>query len=162
MCSSSKARRGTWLKVQVPVRPNGTTGYVRAADVGIYQHDWFIRVSLTARRLTVYKAGTVWMDRPIAIGSAKYPTPTGRYFLRELARPSNPRGAYGPYAYGVSAYSNVLQKFGRGDGQIGVHGTNRPDQLGKNVSHGCIRVDNASIIKLAKTLPQGVPLLIEA
>lgn len=153
---------GAWLRVQVPMRPNEGTGYVKAAEVTTYQHDWSIRVKLSARTLTVYKANTVFMHERVAIGQPKYPTPVGRYFIRELARPSNPRGAYGPWAYGLSAYSNVLTRFGRGDGQIGVHGTNRPDLLGSAVSHGCVRMTNASITKLAHTLPQGVPIIIEA
>ena len=156
------ASEGDWYKVELPMRPNGRTGYVKAADVQLYQHDYAIHVSLGGHTMVVYKAGKEIMRETVAVGSAKYPTPVGSYFLRELARPGNPRGAYGPYAFGLSAYSNVLQKFGRGDGQIGVHGTNAPGQLGQSVSHGCIRVRNAAIILLAKTLPQGVPIDIAA
>lgn len=156
------AREGDWYKVELPMRPNGRTGYVKAADVQLYQHDYAIHVSLGGHTMVVYKAGKEIMRETVAVGSAKYPTPVGSYFLRELARPGNPRGAYGPYAFGLSAYSNVLQKFGRGDGQIGVHGTNAPGQLGLSVSHGCIRVRNAAIVLLAKTLPQGVPIDIAA
>jgi hypothetical protein len=156
------AREGDWYRVELPMRPNGRIGYVRAADVALYQHDYAIHVSLSAHTMVVYKAGKEIMRETVAVGSAKYPTPVGSYYLRELARPSNPKGAYGPFAFGVSAYSNVLQSFGRGDGQIGVHGTNAPGQLGQNVSHGCIRVRNAAITQLAKTLPQGVPIDIVA
>jgi lipoprotein-anchoring transpeptidase ErfK/SrfK len=98
----------------------------------------------------------------VAVGSPKYPTPLGSFYMRELARPRNPKGAYGPWAFGLSAYSNVLQTFGRGDGQIGIHGTNQPDLLGQSVSHGCIRMRNATITKLAQMLPQGVPVEIVA
>ena len=156
------ATEGDWYKVELPMRPNGRTGYVKAADVVLYQHDFAIHVSLSAHAMVVYKAGKEIMRETVAVGSAKYPTPTGSFYLRELARPSNPKGAYGPYAFGLSAYSNVLQSFGRGDGQIGVHGTNTPAQLGQSVSHGCIRVRNAAITLLAKTLPQGVPIEISA
>lgn len=155
-------REGDWYKVELPMRPNGRTGYVKAADVALYQHDYAIHVSLSTHAMVVYKAGKEIMRETVAVGSAKYPTPTGSFYLRELARPSNPRGAYGPYAFGLSAYSNVLQTFGRGDGQIGVHGTNEPTALGQSVSHGCIRVRNAAITLLAKTLPQGVPIEISA
>lgn len=156
------AQDGQWLQVKVPARPNGRTGWVKAADVKLYQHDYAIVVTLSAHSLVVYRGGKEFMRETVAVGQGKYPTPTGSFFIRELARPSNPRGAYGPWAFGLSAYSNVLQTFGRGDGQIGIHGTNAPNALGTNASHGCIRVRNESITKLAKTLPQGVPVEIVA
>lgn len=152
------ANQGDWMKVAVPVRPNGTTGFVRTADVNLATHDFAIVVSLNNRRLTLYKGGQAVLQEKVGIGKSATPTPVGAFFLRELARTSNPGGAYGPYAFGLSAYSNVLQTFGRGDGQIGLHGTNRPGQLGTSVSHGCIRISNATITRLARTLPQGVPI----
>jgi lipoprotein-anchoring transpeptidase ErfK/SrfK len=154
------AQEGNAYRVQIPMRPNGRTGYVRASDVTLYQHDYAMFVDLSEHTLIVYKGGKEIQREVVAVGTAKYPTPTGSFFLRELAKPGNPRGAYGPWAFGLSAYSNVLQTFGRGDGQIGVHGTNQPGALGTNASHGCIRMKNASITKLAKTLPQGVPIEI--
>jgi lipoprotein-anchoring transpeptidase ErfK/SrfK len=156
------AQQGQWLQVQVPVRPNGATGWVKASDVTLYQHDYAIVVSLSQHSLVAYKGGKEFMRETVAVGQGKYPTPTGSFFIRELAKPGNPRGAYGPWAFGLSGYSNVLTKFGRGDGQIGIHGTNLPKQLGTNASHGCIRVRNEAITKLAKTLPQGVPVQIVA
>ena len=41
-----------------------------------------------------------------------------------------PNGAYGPYAYGLSGFSNVLDEFNGGDGVIGIHGTNEPEAIG--------------------------------
>lgn len=155
-------RDGDWLNVRVPTRPNGRTGWIRLADVNLFQHDYGIVVSLSQHSLVLYKAGKEVQRETVAVGSKKYPTPLGSYFIRELARPGNPRGAYGPWAFGLSAYSNVLTKFGRGDGQIGIHGTNLPKQLGTDVSHGCIRVSNTGITKLAQRLPQGVPVEIRA
>ena len=156
------AQEGNAYKVRLPMRPNGRTGYVKVADVSVYQHDYAIKVDLSDHLLIVYKGGKEIERDTVAVGQAKYPTPTGSFFLRELAKPSNPKGSYGPWAFGLSAYSNVLQKFGRGDGQIGIHGTNQPGALGTNASHGCIRMKNTSITKLAQTLPQGVPIDIVA
>ena len=156
------AQEGNAYKVQLPMRPNGRTGYVRLADVTLYQHDYALAVDLSEHTLVVYKGGKEVQREIVAVGTSKYPTPTGSFFLRELAKPGNPRGSYGPWAFGLSAYSNVLQKCGRGDGQIGIHGTNQPKALGTNASHGCIRMSNTSITKLAQTLPQGVPIEIVA
>jgi lipoprotein-anchoring transpeptidase ErfK/SrfK len=67
---------------------------------------------------------------------------------------------YGPYAFGTSAFSNTYYHFGGGPGEIGLHGTNYPQGLGSKVSHGCIRVSNATIRRLAKLLPLGTPVVI--
>lgn len=153
---------GGWLKVLVAARPNGRTGWVRTTEVGVFEHDWAIVVNKATFTMTVYKAGVAVQTETVAIGQNKWPTPVGMFFTRELARPANPKGSYGPYAFGLSGYSNVLTQFGRGDGQIGIHGTNQPGALGTQASHGCIRVSNAGITKLAKSLPQGVPVDIRA
>jgi lipoprotein-anchoring transpeptidase ErfK/SrfK len=157
-----QAKEGESYRVYLPMRPNGRIGYVRAADVSLYQHDYAVIVSLSKKTLTLYKAGVLQLTETVGVGKTQYPTPTGSFYMRELARPRNPRGSYGPWAFGLSGYSNVLQKFGRGDGQIGIHGTNQPKLLGTQVSHGCIRMRNEAITKLAQTLPQGVPVEIIA
>jgi lipoprotein-anchoring transpeptidase ErfK/SrfK len=157
-----QAKEGESYRVYLPMRPNGRIGYVRAADVSLYQHDYAVIVSLSKKTLTLYKAGVLQLTETVGVGKSQYPTPTGSFYMRELARPRNPRGSYGPWAFGLSGYSNVLQKFGRGDGQIGIHGTNQPKLLGTKVSHGCIRMRNEAITKLAQTLPQGVPVEIIA
>jgi lipoprotein-anchoring transpeptidase ErfK/SrfK len=110
--------------------------------------------------LTVYKGSSVVMTEKVGLGTSATPTPGGVYYTKELLRPTDPKGAYGPYAYGLSGYSTVLTEFLGGDGEIGIHGTNDPAGIGKNVSHGCIRVSNAAITTLAGMLPLGVPVQI--
>jgi lipoprotein-anchoring transpeptidase ErfK/SrfK len=98
------------------------------------------------------------------VGRARTPTPGGRYYTKELLRPPRPDSVYGPYAYGLSGFSNELTTFDGGDGVIGIHGTNDPAGLGQDVSHGCIRMPNAEIVKLVEQikLPLGVPVDIMA
>jgi lipoprotein-anchoring transpeptidase ErfK/SrfK len=100
------------------------------------------------------------MSTIVAIGNGDTPTPIGEFYLIELLRPSNPDGAYGPFAYGLSGYSETLESFNGGDGVIGIHGTNRADQLGQDVSHGCIRVANPTITEMTQFLPLGTPVII--
>ncbi len=88
------------------------------------------------------------------------PTPGGIYYLVELIQPPDPNGDYGPYAYGLSGYSNTLTSFNGGPGQLGIHGTDDPAGIGTQVSHGCIRMSNADITQLAKILPLGTPVQI--
>jgi lipoprotein-anchoring transpeptidase ErfK/SrfK len=44
---------------------------------------------------------------------------------------------------------------------IGIHGTDSPDQIGRNASHGCIRLANWDIVKLAGLVKPGTPVKIE-
>jgi lipoprotein-anchoring transpeptidase ErfK/SrfK len=153
-------RRDDRLRVLVPVRPNGSQGWVRAADVTLVQTDYRLTVSTGRHELTVYRAGKVVMRVPVGLGTGTTPTPGGVFYLKELLKPRDPNGAYGPFAYGLSGYSEVLDEFLGGDGQIGIHGTNDPGSVGRNVSHGCIRMRNADITKLAGMLPLGAPVQI--
>ena len=84
--------------------------------------------------------------------------PTGTYIIVELLKQSDPRGPYGPYAFGLSAFSQVLYSFGGGPGAIGLHGTDEPGKLGTDVSHGCIRVSKS--VRVAGVIPLGTPVII--
>ena len=63
------------------------------------------------------------------------------------------------FAIGLSGHSNTLSEFNGGDGQIAIHGTDDEGTIGQDVSHGCVRVSNDIILKLAK-LPLGTPVVI--
>jgi lipoprotein-anchoring transpeptidase ErfK/SrfK len=155
-----------WLQVLLPVRPNGSTGWIRADQVSVVSHSFRIVVELGAHRITAYQGTEVLLSEPVGVGTAEAPTPGGLYYVTELFQPLDsagrlaPGGPYGPYAYGLSGYSDVLFDFAGGDGQFGIHGTNDPAGLGHDVSHGCIRMSNAGITFLAGTLPLGVPVEI--
>jgi RNA polymerase sigma factor (sigma-70 family) len=159
-------QRTGWLQVLLPVRPNGSTGWVRAEQVSVVTHDFRIVVELGAHRITAYQGREVLLSEPIGVGTRDAPTPGGLYYTKELFQPIDasgrlqPDGPYGPYAYGLSGFSEVIFDFGGGDGQFGIHGTNDASGLGRDVSHGCIRMSNAGITLLAQTLPLGVPVEI--
>lgn len=159
-------QRAGWLQVLLPVRPNGTTGWIRTDQVSVASHPFRIVVELRAHRITAYQGAEVLLSEPIGVGTAAAPTPGGLYYIKELFQPLDqagrldPGGPYGPYAYGLSGYSDVLYDFGGGDGQLGLHGTNDPAGLGFDVSYGCIRMSNAGITYLAGILPLGVPVEI--
>jgi lipoprotein-anchoring transpeptidase ErfK/SrfK len=155
-----KRSAGAWTEVRLPVRPNGSTGWVRTRDVHLTDDPYGIRIDLRTHRITVWKAQRVVLHGPIGVGRAVTPTPSGLYFITELLKQPNPHGPYGPYAFGLSAHSRVLHEFAGGNGVIGLHGTDYAAGIGKNVSHGCIRMSNAMITRLARTLPLGTPVRI--
>lgn len=149
-----------WLEVLLPVRPNGATGWVRTDEVDLREVDLAVEVDLDARELVVVDGGEPLLTTATAIGDADHPTPTGRFYVTDLLETPDPGGAYGPYAIGLSGHSDVLTQFAGGDGQIGIHGTNAPDSIGRDVSHGCLRVANDVITRLAHLLPLGTPVTI--
>ena len=151
-------RQADWLKVLLPLRPNGVTGWIKASEVSTNDHDYRIEVRVGAHKLTVWKGNDVFLEETVAVGSPSTPTALGTFYTTGLFETGSTQPVYGPYAYPLSGYSEVLFEFGGGDGQMGIHGTNDPSSLGRNVSNGCIRMSNPAITKLATTLPVGVPV----
>jgi lipoprotein-anchoring transpeptidase ErfK/SrfK len=150
-----------WLHVYLPTRPNDATGWVKASDVAVSQPlDYQIKVSLADHTLTLLHNGVVEFQVPAATGTDENPTPTGTFFYTDpLDLATQPGTAYGVFAIGLSGHSNTLSEFAGGDGQIAIHGTNDPGTIGQSVSHGCVRVNNDVILKLAP-LPLGTPVVI--
>jgi len=154
-----REQQGEWLKVLMPVRPNGTTGWIRDSDVRLDTNDFRMVADLTARKITVWKGNDVFMQEPIGVGKAASRTPGGLFYTTELLRPEG-QPQYGPYAFALSGYSEVFSTFAGGPGQLGLHGTNSPASVGAEVSNGCIRMRNEAITRLAENLPLGVPVEI--
>ena len=151
--------RATQYKVQLPVRPTGTTGWVRAVDVRLRAVHSRIDVDLSQRRITLFRDGRVVLVTTAVIGAPSTPTPTGRFYVNQRLLAANPTGAYGPGAVGLSAFSPVLLNWAQG-GPIAIHGTNEPDMIGFAVSHGCLRVRNVDIRTLLRLAEEGTPVEI--
>jgi len=152
--------RGDWLRALLPTRPNGTEGWIRthAVDIGIT--DWRVDVDLSAHRIQVWQGDLLFLQRDVATGTGGTPTPTGLFYITLLEKPSDTSGPYGPFAYGLSGFSDVLTTFAGGIGQIAIHGTNDPSTIGQSVSHGCVRVANATAAALRRLAPVGTPIAI--
>lgn len=157
-----RRRARNWLRVMLPSRPNRSEGWLRASAVTLRSDPYSVLVSLDSHRLAVRRSGRVVLSAAIGVGRSATPTPTGLYYITELLRQPDARGLYGPWAFALSAFSPVLTHFGAGDGQVGLHGTNDPAGIGHTVSHGCIRVRNDVIGRLAGMLPLGTPVRILA
>jgi lipoprotein-anchoring transpeptidase ErfK/SrfK len=155
-----EVRTDGWLHVLLPVRPNSSTGWIRTSEVTLSTTQYRITVALGAHRLTVYRGAQVLVTDTVAVGTHQTPTPLGNFYIRALLKAPDPNTAYGPFAYGLSGYSEVLEQFAGGDAEVGIHGNNDPSVLGKNVSHGCVRMSNATITMLTKLLPLGTPVAI--
>jgi lipoprotein-anchoring transpeptidase ErfK/SrfK len=146
-----------WLKVLLPDRPNGSSGWVRRQDVELVQLRQRITVDLSDRELTYYRKGELAHRFDVGIGAAVWPTPTGLFYVWARVPQANPNGVYGEYALGLSAFS-VLSDW-PGGGRVAIHGTTDPADRGAAVSHGCVRVYNPDM-RLLKKIPMGTPVRI--
>jgi lipoprotein-anchoring transpeptidase ErfK/SrfK len=148
-----------WVRVRLPVLPNGRTGWVPRHALGGYQfvHTHLIvdRSRLTA---TLFRDGHRVFSARVGVGSPQAPTPAGEFYVRDrLNGFGDP--FYGPFAFGTSARSAVLTDW-PGGGFIGIHGTNEPELVPGRISHGCIRLRNADILRLSRLMPVGTPVTI--
>jgi lipoprotein-anchoring transpeptidase ErfK/SrfK len=149
-----------WLRVRLPGRPNGHTGWISDDRTRTTSTPWRIVVSLSARRVIVSREGRVVRRYPAIVGKASTPTPRGTFFVEEALRLS-PSAPGAPFALATSDRSNVLQEFDGGPGQIALHGTdNLSGALGTAASHGCIRLAPRAIAWLASRIGAGVPVSI--
>jgi L,D-transpeptidase catalytic domain len=148
-----------WFRALLPIRPNGTYGYVDATDLTLRRTYYRLEVSLSAFRLRLFDGCDLVRKYLVGIGTGETPTPIGRFYVNTLLKPPDPGTIYGTYAYGLSAYSNVLTYWKDG-GFIGLHGTNQPSSIGRRSSHGCIRMLNRDIEELVRILPLGTPITI--
>jgi L,D-transpeptidase-like protein len=150
-----------WYRVQLPIRPNGSVGYVRASLLQVAAVESRIVVDIGQRRLTLFEGGKPRLTAAVAVGSPATPTPTGRYYVNQRLIPEDASGPFGPAAVGVSAYSDVLTGWVQG-GPIAIHGTNEPWSIGRSVSSGCIRLPNATLRVVFRLALAGTPVIIRA
>jgi hypothetical protein len=148
-----------WLRVTLPVLPNGTRAWVPRRAVGGYEISRHRLVVDRARlRLTLYARGRVVLRAPVGIGQDRWPTPRGTFLVRNRLAGYTSR-AYGPVAFGTSGRSATLTDWPAG-GFIGIHGTDRPGLIPGRVSHGCIRLRNSDMLELARRMPVGTTVEI--
>ncbi len=130
-----------------------------------------VKVDTKTNMLAVYEAGKLVAAYPVTIGSAQTSSPIGDWKVRGVAKMPNfrydkamlnkgerssdfhmlPPGPNNP----VGVIWIQLNKKG-----IGLHGTSDPDAIGRNASHGCVRLANWDIVRLATKVKTGVPVSI--
>ncbi|HEY6030015.1 MAG TPA: L,D-transpeptidase [Gaiellaceae bacterium] len=154
------AKRGVdgrlWYRLSLPMRPNGSYGWVPARAVDLHPVRNRIVVDRARRQLTVLRGGTTLLRTTIAVGAPGMETPAGRFYVQARFVPDN--SFLGVFALETSAYSRLSEW--PGGGVVGIHGTSRPDLLGQAVSHGCIRVSNEAAAELRRLAPLGTPITV--
>jgi lipoprotein-anchoring transpeptidase ErfK/SrfK len=145
-----------WYKLSLPMRPNNTTGWVRADQIDVHHVTNRILVNVDARKLEVLRGNQVLYSTTVAVGAPGMETPVGRYYVQVRFHPDDP--FLGVFAFETSAYSNLSEW--PGGGVVGIHGTSAPQLLGQAVSHGCVRMSNAAAEVLKRLVPVGTPITI--
>jgi lipoprotein-anchoring transpeptidase ErfK/SrfK len=153
----------TWLRVALPNRPNGSSGWIREDFVRLSTSTWRITVDRSSHTVTVYRDGRKQRSFEAVVGAPATPTPRGLYAIYEKLPQTDPKGFLGPWALHLTAFSDVLFNYGGGPGRVAIHGrdgTSLKDPLGSSASHGCVRIDDANVVWMAHVVPLGTPVLI--
>lgn len=152
-----------WIEVLLPVRPNGSRGWIRADDTVMSTTTLRIVIDLSDHRLTLYRANRMVLRAGVVIGKSGTPTPRGPDFAIAEVIPTNTPGAFlGPIVMPLTGYSQTLNEFAGGNGRVAVHGTSDPSLIGTSASHGCVRMSNTNILRMARLVRAGTPVAIRA
>ena len=150
----------SWLRVLLPGRPNGRSGWIRGRSTSPAGTGWRIEIRLATRQVTVVRNGRRARSFRAVVGAPVTPTPVGTFFVEEVVVLGR-REAGAPYALALSARSDVLQEFAGGPGQIALHGmANVGGVLGTAASHGCVRMTTAAVTWIARHVGPGTPVTI--
>ena len=152
------ARRHGFLKVLLPGRPNGHTGWIRAKKAKTWKTPWHVVVNTRSKRLFVFKGKKIARSFPVVVGASSTPTPRGRFYVEEaMIFPHKSLGW--PDAFALSARSKVFQEFEGGPGQIAIHGIyGIGGTPGHAESHGCIRATSTTLRWMIHHFGTGTPV----
>lgn len=131
----------------------------------VAQDTYQIEINKVTNTLYLYKNNILFKQYRVATGKTPDLTPEGTFtIIRKVEKPSwhnreknevipggTPRNPLGERWNGLSI---------GGGTEYGIHGTNRPKSIGKNISHGCIRMYNKSVIELYNYIAIGTPVWI--
>lgn len=158
LVSHTDAQGRVWIRLRIPGRPNGRTGWVLRSALGAFQQThWLLVISLRERRLTAYLKGRRRFTAPVGVGKPSTPTPSGHFWIRERFHLTSLSNPFWPYALGTSAYSTLTDW--PGGGVVGIHGDfGTPQLIPGDPSHGCVRMRDPDIAWLAPRLTLGTPV----
>lgn len=123
--------------------------------------DYKIKIDISSRLTTVYRAGKVARRFRVVVGTPSTPTPTGSWYVVDRMHLYN-EWSQGRWALATSAFSRVLKRFDGGQGQIALHARGTLGApVGTAASHGCVRFNNGDIAWMASHIPNGTTIQIQ-
>ncbi len=151
-----------WVKVSLPVKPNGQEGWIPRSEVEITEIQHRALVDLSDDTVTVWDGAGIVLTTKAVTGKTSTPTPLGTFYVRDIIAQDDPGGSFGPYILALSGFSEVLETFQGGLPALAIHGTDNPGQIGSERSAGCVRIPNDLITVLAESVPLGTPVTVIA
>ena len=151
-------REGAWTQVLLPSRPNGSTGWLRTAQLEQRRTPYLIRVHVGSRQLELFREGDLVGSWSVAVGAPETPTPLGRTFLLGSIVDENQSDS--PLIRPLGSHSDTLDSYGGGPGTVTLHGWPDPSVFGTAVSHGCIRVPDDALEQL-RQVPLGTLVIVD-
>lgn len=118
-------------------------------DDGSAAENYIIHVDVPGKCLSLFRGETLVKQYTVATGAWDTPTPVGVYTI--VSRFSGEMCGFGTCFLGLNVPF----------GQYGIHGTNRPETIGSNASHGCIRMRVRDAEELYALVPNGTRVVIE-
>ncbi len=155
-------RRGGWLRVVVPERPNGRPGWIPAAATRPGATDVSLHVDRSARRLTVRRSGRVLRRVEVAVGRPGTETPTGRFAVTDKLRTKRADSPYGCCAIALSGHQPKLLPGWPGGDRLAIHATPQANTVGTAASLGCLRARTRDLQALLRIVPLGAPVFISS
>lgn len=151
-----------WLQVRLAQRPNGSTAWVRSADVELASTPFRVVIDVATTRLRVFESGVEILDAPAGVGTVEAPTTLGSFFVAFMQEPPDTTSGWGPFVVVTSSHSETISDFeSSGDAIAAIHGplgaADKIGDSGARVSHGCIRLllDDLEVLR---QLPAGTPI----
>lgn len=145
-----------WYKLNLPIRPFGTKGWVPAESVDVRPTTTEVVVQRGARVLEVRRRGRTILRTRVAVGRPGRPTPLGTFYVESKFVPT-PSTLVSAYALELSAPANLPDFPG---GNVGIHGTPALWSIGRAASNGCVRLHPAVARRVGRIVPLGTPVRV--
>ncbi|MDE3069664.1 MAG: L,D-transpeptidase family protein [Acidobacteriota bacterium] len=151
---------GAWVRLRIPARPNGQTGWVRRSALGAFHETrWQLVVNRARERMYAFWDGRLRHTAPVGVDKPSTPTPAGRFWIREKFPILDRASGYWPDAFGTADYSTLSEW--PGGGVVGIHGPyGEPEAIPGDPSHGCIRMLTGDVAWLYRNVPVGAALRV--
>lgn len=143
-----------WIKVLLPIRPQGSSAWIENENVEWSTSDHYVQINVVTNSVTVWDGDEIILDGlPVVTGSSNTPTPIATSYIDEIM--PSPSSVLGPWTLTLALFSESHNKFSGALPKIALHGWNDNSVMGQNLSNGCIRFPNDKIRFLAENVPVG-------
>jgi lipoprotein-anchoring transpeptidase ErfK/SrfK len=146
----------------IAVKPKKTAEEVMADQPTV------VTVAHDERRVRVFDGGKQVATYRVAVGSAQYPTPYGRFQVQSMQKNpvwNVPNSSWagslaGQTIPGGDPRNPLKERWIGFSGSVGFHGTSEAGSIGSAASHGCVRMDPTDVKALYDQVEVGTPVLV--